>query len=206
MTTQARWDALWRALGATMPPDSVADAMLAAWTEPHRHYHTTQHLAECLAHLDEARGAAVEPALIECALWFHDAVYVPSRTDNEEKSAEWASKVAHEAGLDAAAAARIESLVLVTKHNAHPRTPDEELILDVDLAILGAGAVRFDEYEAQVRQEFRYVPSILFKRKRREILTGFLERPRLYHTPHFFDRFEHPARENLARSIAQLGG
>jgi predicted metal-dependent HD superfamily phosphohydrolase len=76
--------------------------------------------------------------------------------------------------------------------------------LDVDLAILGADAARFDEYEKQVREEYRWVPAMLYRRTRKAILQGFLSRPTIYRMPLFIERYERPARENLARSLAKL--
>jgi hypothetical protein len=99
----------------------------------------------------------------------------------------------------------VHQLILATKHNAAPATLDAALLIDVDLAILGAAPGRFDEYERQVRQEYSWVPGFLVRRKRREILEGFLARPHVYFTDHFRARCEARARANLARSIAQLG-
>jgi predicted metal-dependent HD superfamily phosphohydrolase len=82
--------------------------------------------------------------------------------------------------------------------------PGPRTLIDVDLAILGAPAERFDEYEQQVRAEYSWVPGVLFKRKRREILEGFLRRPTVYSTEHFRGRYEVAARANLSRSIHQL--
>ena len=85
-----------------------------------------------------------------------------------------------------------------------PLDPDARLLVDIDLAILGAAPERFDEYEVQVRQEYAWVPGPLFRRKRREILQGFLDRPCIYTTEPFRTRFELQARSNLQRSVARL--
>jgi predicted metal-dependent HD superfamily phosphohydrolase len=95
---------------------------------------------------------------------------------------------------------------LATKHNAEPTSRDAALLVDVDLAILGAAPERFDEYERQVREEYSWVPGFLFRRKRREILEGFLARPHVYSTDHFLACYEAAARANLVRSIERLGG
>jgi predicted metal-dependent HD superfamily phosphohydrolase len=74
----------------------------------------------------------------------------------------------------------------------------------VDLSILGAPEERFDEYERQIREEYAWVPRFLFRRTRCGILKGFLERPRIFNTPHFFAAREDAARANLQRSIRLL--
>jgi predicted metal-dependent HD superfamily phosphohydrolase len=79
------------------------------------------------------------------------------------------------------------------------------LLVDIDLSILGAPRPRFDEYEAQVRAEYGWVPGFLFRRKRREILAEFLARNPIYNTPRLRESLEGRARENLAYSLEQPG-
>ena len=201
-----RWRATWHGLGIETVNDDLYAALIDSHAERHRKYHTVRHLDECFARLDEARTLAVHPFEIELALWFHDAVYDVRGYDNEERSAAWAQEAAREAGLPAAVGERVRLLILATKHDAEPASPDAALLVDVDLAILGTAAERFDEYEQQIREEYSWVPSALFRSKRREILEGFLARPHVYKTSHFQDRYEAAARANLSRSIEQLGG
>jgi predicted metal-dependent HD superfamily phosphohydrolase len=76
--------------------------------------------------------------------------------------------------------------------------------VDIDLSILGAAPERFDEYEKQIRDEYAWVPGFVFRRKRAEILEGFLARPAIFSTPMFFQQLERAARDNLQRSLDQL--
>lgn len=201
----ARWRATWHGLRVTAPPEGLYQDLIGRYAESHRHYHTMQHLDECFARLDEARNLAERIHEVELALWFHDAVYGTRNQDNEEQSAEWARTAVEHAGLPASVGERVYALILATKHDAEARTDDAALLIDVDLAILGATAERFDEYERQVREEYAWVPGFLFRRKRREILEAFLSRPHVYNTEHFRARYEAIARANLARAIEQLG-
>jgi predicted metal-dependent HD superfamily phosphohydrolase len=100
---------------------------------------------------------------------------------------------------------RVRDHVLATRHDGTAATADATLLVDVDLAIFGASSLRFNEYEAQVRREYAWVPGPLFRDKRREILEGFLARPHLYATMHFRRTLEAAGRANLLRSIAALG-
>jgi predicted metal-dependent HD superfamily phosphohydrolase len=163
-----------------------------------------QHLDECFANFDRLRDAADHPEEIELALWFHDAIYDTRRTDNEERSAEWARSSALAAGVASAVADRLHALVLATRHDAVPATTDEQILVDVDLAILGAEPQRFDEYERQVRAEYAWVADDAFRVARRRILEAFLSRPRLYGTERFAALYEARARTNLRNSIARL--
>lgn len=156
----------WRCAGAlaTRPVGpAVFDELVARYSEPHRKYHTLQHLTECLAHFEAVRDLAEQPAEVEMALWFHDAIYDTQRHDNEEKSAGWACEVLLAHGTTAAAAQRVHDLVMATRHTALPVSPDEQLLVDVDLSILGAGGERFAEYEQQIRDEYAFVPPALFR-------------------------------------------
>lgn len=196
----------WRhcagALAARPIGPAVFDELVARYSEPHRKYHTLQHLTECLAHFEAVRDLAVQPAEVEMALWFHDAIYDTQRHDNEETSADWAREVLLAHGTATAAAQRVHDLVMATRHTALPASPDEQLLVDIDLSILGAGPGRFAEYEQQIRHEYAFVPAALFQQKRREILQGFLDRPVIYSTAHFRETLEARARENLCRAIA----
>jgi predicted metal-dependent HD superfamily phosphohydrolase len=205
MPTVARWRSTWQRLGVTPPADEVHAGLIARYQEPHRHYHTTQHLAECFARLDEVDVPIEHAPEVELASWYHDAIYDTHRQDNEAQSAALARSEGGRAGLPEAVLARVDALILATRHDAAPATPDATLLVDVDLAILGAPVERFDEYERQVRTEYAWVPVPLFRSRRREILEGFLSRPRIYGTEAFRATFEDAARANLSRSIRALG-
>lgn len=201
------WRRAWSALvgpgAGTSGPDGIAlrDELLACYAEPQRHYHTQQHLEECLALLEQVRDLAEHPEEVEMALWFHDAIYDVKGSGNEERSAEWAHRALVAAGAAPTAAERVRQLVLVTRHDGVPGNVDEQVLVDIDLAILGAERPRFDEYERQIRDEYAFVPGFLFRRKRRQILRTFLDRPVLYSTAMLRERLEARARENLRRAI-----
>ncbi len=195
------WHRAWSSLAGDRDGSVLRDELLARYAEPQRKYHTRQHLEECLALFEEVSALAPHPAEVEMALWFHDAIYDVKGSGNEERSADWAHRALIDAGVDAASAARVRQLVLVTKHDGVPSSLDEQVLVDIDLAILGAERPRFDEYERQIREEYGFVPGFLFRRKRKQILRTFLDRPVLYSTPALRDRLDARARENLRRAI-----
>jgi predicted metal-dependent HD superfamily phosphohydrolase len=203
--TGASWQRLWQALGAQTVNGGLFNQLVQAYSEGHRHYHTLQHLRECLLHFDAAASLARRPAEVELALWFHDAVYDPQRNDNEERSAGWARASVLACGCESGAADRVHALVMTTKRHAAPDAdPDAALLLDVDLAILGASPARFDEYERQIRAEYAHVPDEVFRARRADVLRGFQQRPRLYLTDVFHEALDGRARDNLARSLERL--
>ncbi|WP_277373999.1 N-methyl-D-aspartate receptor NMDAR2C subunit [Pseudomonas sp. AA-38] len=194
------WAHAWSDLGL-QPPPGLFEQLVRAYEEPQRHYHSLQHLSECLGHFEQARHLAQQPGEVAIALWFHDAIYDVRGKDNERRSADWAIETLAAAQADQATLARVEQLIMATRHDATPSAADEQLLVDIDLAILGAAPERFAEYDAQVRAEYAWVPGWVYRMKRRSVLKGFLARPRLYNTQHFRQRYEAQARINLAGAI-----
>lgn len=197
------WEASWRALGVS-PDMSLLDTLLRAYSEPHRSYHTLQHLEECFSKLDELRILTEHAAEIELALWFHDAIYDVTRHDNEERCADWAYASMLAGGIGHEAAQRTRNLILTTRHLGVPGDVDAAILTDLDLAILGAPSDRFDEYEQQIRAEYRHIADDVFIKRRRALLQGFLARTKIFSTLLFHAKYEQQARDNLARSLQRL--
>lgn len=183
----------------------VLDQVLAGWNEPHRAYHTTQHLLETLTLLDEWSRGEEWPATVALALFFHDLVYDPRRADNEDLSALVAREMLASLLLPQAQIEAVVRLIDITKHAARPLSEDEKLMVDVDLSILGAAPERYAQYQLQVRREYAHVPEPLFTRGRLVVLEAFLHaRPALYHTERGRSAFDAAAARNLAHEVAQL--
>lgn len=204
VTDFARWQGAWQALGVMPPAGSLFTELVARYAEPQRVYHNLVHLRDCLARLDAVRALAQQPAELELALWFHDAIYDTHRVDNEAASAQWAQTALLTADVQPASAQRVADLILLTKHNTPPPDNDAALLLDIDLAILGADRPRFDAYETQIRQEYAWVAWPDFCAGRAKVLQRFLARPAIYYTDDFRALFESQARANLCYSLTKL--
>ena len=176
------------------------------YDEPHRRYHNQEHIAHCLAEFRSAPKLTENPAEVEMALWLHDVIYDPKRSDNEEKSVEFARALCRDAEAGDLFEDRVTQLILATKHYAAPANQDARLVVDIDLAILGQSEERFWRYERQIREEYAFVPEDVFRAKRAEILEKFLEQQRIYGTDFFFSRYEERARQNSKMSIQRLRG
>jgi len=196
------WADAWHALGVGSPGEALCTELQRRYAEPQRRYHTMQHLGECLAWFEREKALAERPGEVALALWFHDAIYDVHAHDNEARSADWAREALIEAGVDAAAAERVHALVMATRHDAVPEGRDAELLIDIDLSILGADRARFDEYERQVQAEYVFVPDEVRLPRRRAILQRFLDREAIYATPRMHAQLEARARANLRRSIS----
>ena len=198
------WRRAWSAIGAHGDGHRVMNDLLDRYSEPHRRYHTLQHLAECIATLETHTHLVLHPGELELALWFHDAIYDPHASDNEARSATLAEVAVMEGTGSKVAATRTRDLILATRHSNQPTDDDQRVLMDIDLWILGAPSDRFDEYERQVREEYGWVPQETYCTKRSAILQGFFDRPSIYGTTCFQAELESRARANLQRSIKRL--
>lgn len=199
-----RWQALLRAAGVSQPVSDWYHRLTAAYGEPHRHYHTDRHVAECLAEFARAQGLVRHPVAVELALWFHDAVYDPKAGDNEVRSAALAGECLDACGLPASLVEKLARFILATRHHEPGADIDAAVTVDVDLSILGKDQGRFSEYEAQIGREYTWVPRAVFCTKRVELLDRFLARSHIFATKYSRSRCERLARQNLKRSINRL--
>jgi predicted metal-dependent HD superfamily phosphohydrolase len=196
----------WAELAAELeldpePANDIGFDLAACHTEPHRHYHTMEHITAVLDHLQDLHAATPTAKL---AAFFHDAVYEPTRSDNEAQSAELAREVLR--AVDRPEADDVAAIVLATaKHQLPTDGPRETAaFLDADLAILAARPDVYDAYTVHVRAEYSHISDADFQSGRKAILEGFLERDRLFFTASGQARFEIPARGNLRREIDSL--
>ena len=199
----ASWDAAWSALGRPAPAGLQVE-LLNAWAEPHRHYHDQRHLRECLALWARWRGHSARAGEVAAALWFHDAIYDPQAGSNELSSAAWAARSLIRAGLTSETAQRVHDLVMATQHDAPATGADAQLLVDIDLSILGSPPERFERYDQDVRKEYAWVPGFRYRDRRMLVLQGFLDRPRLYHGDAAVALLEGQARINLAAALSRL--
>ena len=209
----------WKLDVSEIAPGAPGDVVLAVgadllrrWTEPHRRYHSTRHLVEVFWALEElgegGELTAREGALGRLAAWFHDAVYDPSAPAgaNERDSADLAVRDLQALGLAAEDVGPVRDLVLASTTHDLPDHGLAAAFHDADLWILSAEPTRYAEYTAQVREEYAAVPDAAFRSGRASVLRPFLERDTVYATATARDRWEDPARANLARELAALSG
>ena len=200
----ARWTALWHRLAAQGDGLAVYTRLAEAYAEPTRAYHTSEHIEDCLTLLDASRTLARRVDEVEVAIWFHDAVYVATRTDNEKRSAELARASLRDAQVTSDIAERIGGLVLETRHETTPHEADAALLCDIDLSILGRSPAMFDRFERQIRQEYAMVPEPIYRTRRSDVLRKFLSRTAVYQTAWFRRHYEDRARANLERLLTKL--
>lgn len=184
--------------------DTVFDQLTQKYAEPSRTYHTLEHIAACLLHFDQVVEHLENPQAVELALWFHDVIYNPKRSDNEIKSAVYAKNVLEQTSLSPQTTVYISKLILLTQHPARPVMLDEQYLLDIDLSILGAPRNIFDAYESNIRQEYSHVPLFFYRRARKKLLISFMANKRIFTTEYFYRHYEAQARTNIEHAIARL--
>jgi predicted metal-dependent HD superfamily phosphohydrolase len=213
---RGRWRADCTAVVAGSAARTVEDVgtdLIRRWHEPHRRYHDATHLAEVLTAVDALCSASgvngSDHAVAALAGWFHDAVYeVDPAAANEAESASLAARQLGRLGIDPDVTARVVAVVLDTaSHDLTAQAssdPARVVVHDADLWVLSAPVARFDEYCAQVREEYAHVPVALYSTARAEVLRPFLVRDHVYRTAHARAEWEPSARENLARELTRL--
>jgi predicted metal-dependent HD superfamily phosphohydrolase len=195
----------WAQLAGNSPTSRTEwAAVVAAWGEPHRHYHDLGHLAAVLGLVGELAAAAVDPDAVRLAAWYHDVVYDPRRGDNEGVSAERAR-----AGLRGLVPPeRVEEVVrLVLLTAGHDPAPDDAngaVLCDADLAVLAAPPGAYAAYASAVREEYGHLSDAEFTAGRTAVLEHLLALPALYRLPALAEEWTPRARANLAAELSLL--
>jgi predicted metal-dependent HD superfamily phosphohydrolase len=175
------------------------------YAEPQRYYHTLRHIADVLASVAVLGDHARDLPAVQLAAWFHDVIYDPRSGDNEEQSAAHAATRLTGLHVSVGVIDRVQRLILATKtHDASAGDLDCMILLDADLAILGAGEADYASYAGAIRQEYAWVPDEQYRTGRTRILQQFLQRERIYRTERMHQARESRARANLGNEIASL--
>jgi predicted metal-dependent HD superfamily phosphohydrolase len=191
--------------------DGYIDDVLARYAEPHRHYHTATHIMFVLRHLRDVSHASTispSPELIAAAL-YHDAIYDPRADDNEAASAVLASTDLTAIGWTPDRCGSVAGMVLATAgHLAddrpHDAEPETAMLLDADLAILGADPGAYQAYVNGIRAEYSHVDDAGWRAGRTAVLQRFVDRPQLFVTEFMHATYEHRARANIEAELAAL--
>jgi len=198
-----RFKALWmRCLDSipAMDASPVYKNLMNCYAEPHRRYHSCEHLAHCLHEFDRAAAMIKNRDAVEMALWFHDAVYVPAARDNEQRSADlfvdWSKGF-----LRPSLITKVCSLILITMHKQAPRNEEDCYAVDIDLSSFGIPWDDFVRDSRNVRAEQTGVGDVDFYPGQTQFLEALIKRPRIYHTKYFHSLYEESARQNIKRLL-----
>lgn len=201
---QKQWNNLVVASGIEIGSTRVYfNDLCQAYGEPHRHYHTLDHINQMLHWLNEA---GVDDTAALWATWYHDYVYSPGKKDNESRSGVKAGEVLLELGVHSSVVDRVVIMIEATRDHKTMGLVDNNLhfVLDADMAILGVEEQRYEQYREAVRKEFKSVPCFLYKRGRNSFLESVLNQEKIFVSSWFQERFEVRARENIKMELSIL--
>ena len=196
--------------------EGYVDALLARYAEPHRHYHTATHIMFVLRHLrDIAQASTTQPSpQVVAAALYHDAIYDPTVDTNEALSAVLAANDLAEIGWPAPRCESVAEMIVATsghlvdpaerRDDAGDGAAETAMLLDADLAILGAEPGAYQAYVNGVRAEYAHIDDSQWHAGRSMVLQRFLDRPRLFVTGFMYTAAEHRARANIEAELAAL--
>ncbi|HEY7627434.1 MAG TPA: hypothetical protein VH761_10215 [Ilumatobacteraceae bacterium] len=196
----------WRH-AAGVDHDRLIDGLLLRYREPHRRYHTATHIMMVVRHVHEVAAALARqpsPQLIVAAL-YHDAIYDPRAADNEARSAELADRDLREVGWSGEQRGAVTTMIAATAtHVTDDSGEQTAILLDADLAILGAEPRAYQAYVTGVRAEYSFVGDHQWREGRGRVLQSFLDRQRIFVTEPMRATREHRARANIEAELATL--
>jgi len=204
-TPEVELRSAWRHL-AGHGHEHLLDAVLSRHREPHRRYHTLTHVMWVLRHVTALVGAGeptTDVAAVRLAALWHDAVCDAVANDNEARSALLAQAAAVDLGWSMPRQQLVERLVLATAEH-RPSDADEAMLVDADLAILGAPPQEYAAYVAGVRSEYAHFGDDAWRAGRSAVLGGFLAQPQLFTTVTMRTQREARARANITAELASL--
>ena len=199
----------WRDLAQnlTLPAalsESILAELQAGYGDMARHYHTGKHIVIMLKQAAELDLKDRDMARL--AIFFHDVIYDPTRSDNERCSADLL-KQRLSGFVPADRLDRAAAIIIATAGHQATGDHDTDLVVDLDMAILGQPWPVYETYATDVMAE--YLPHIGEAAWRQGRVSLFLDptlaRGEIFLTDHF-KPFNDRAMENLRREKAWLTG
>jgi predicted metal-dependent HD superfamily phosphohydrolase len=195
----------WLNLASTFTQDkSLIDhfynQIITEYSAPARHYHNIQHVQNMLICIKELKGFAIDYPVLLLSAWYHDVVYVPLKTNNEEESYSFAKKQLLQLHFSREKIHAIKNLILSTKNHCIRQKSDSidiKILQDSDLQVFSFSRDDYKNYMQQIREEYKMIPEFIFRPKRKKIVNNFLAMHHIYRTPSYRDANEAKARDNL---------
>ena len=185
--------------------ESLFNSIVEHYSASERAYHDLSHIQSLLALSESLMDKVQNRDAFYFAIWFHDVIYDTNRSDNEEKSAEFATEALASLGAPEQTITTTREMILATQHHrADDLSWDMKAFLDIDTSILGAPEDVYKEYGSAIRKEYSWVPDFLYRKGRLKVLNDFLGRERIYNTEEIRAKYETLARHNIVEEIRTL--
>lgn len=206
-----RWHALCNLAGITSQDiiENTWISIAARYTETHRFYHTLEHIRALLDQIKAEgpyRSSINNIVVVELSVFFHDIIYDPKSSTNEEDSVVLFRDLLG-SHLTPAVVTAVEAFILATKTHKLPSTNDTtsdqvsdlKLFLDLDMEVLSRPRSQYQQYASEIRSEYIHVNEEVYCQRRaaflRKTLAAGAKSP-IYWT-HFFSDHEQVARKNI---------
>lgn len=168
-----------------------------------RFYHNINHVSDLLAMYEQYQSYITDHNAVVLAIFFHDVIYNPRSSTNEEDSVQLFEELLAE-HISYPLRSKVTHYILATKHHAGFNSDDKDLkyFLDFDMGILGSSRHIYKEYAMNIRNEYQFIEKSQYCSKRAVVLTNFLSSsPFIYSTTEFLQEKEAEARSNIAWEI-----
>lgn len=172
------------------------------YTSEARYYHNLAHLENMLSELSGIESDVNEKDALLFSIYYHDIIYNTAKSDNEFKSAMLFRKRIERTNFK-----QIEKCVQqieLTKEHELSIDNDTNILLDLDLSILGKSNKEYQEYSESIRSEYKMYSDHEYRNGRKKILIKLLNIPAIYKTDYFKRKYEAIAKNNLNLELKSL--
>lgn len=167
-----------------------------------RHYHNLEHLENMITELKNVESQVKNLDTLLFAIYYHDIIYKPTKSNNEHQSALLFKKRISETSF--ANLRECLAQIEATKEHKLATDNDTNILLDLDLSILGKSPKEYKKYCENIRKEYQIYPDFMYRKGRIKVLKSILELDSIYKTDFFKQEYENQAKENLRFELNQL--
>ena len=151
------------------------NTVLAMWNESHRSYHNLNHLNDLISQINENKSNFSEKEYEKLMLtaMFHDIVYDPSSSTNEEDSANFLMECA----IDKYSKDILEIKQIILDTKTHNSTTNlSESFNNYDMNIVERDFDQLLDWEKGISEEFSVYPKEQYKEGRLKFLESLLDK------------------------------
>lgn len=169
-----------------------------------RYYHNLQHLKNMLTDLEAIKHEVIHLDVLLFSIFYHDIIYNTTKSNNEYESALILKKRLSKTNFKMDNITICMNQIEATKHHQFATQNDTNILLDLDLSILGKTEKEYKEYAKNIRKEYKIYPNFMYKKGRKKVLKAMLEKKSIYKTTCFINKYEEIAIRNLKAEFLEL--
>ncbi|MCP3933187.1 MAG: hypothetical protein GY705_29305 [Bacteroidetes bacterium] len=167
-----------------------------------RHYHNLEHLENMFSELNKIQSEVENLDCLLFAIYYHDVIYKSTKSNNERQSALTFENRIAKTSFDKLS--ECMSQIEATKEHKLSEDNDTNILLDLDLSVLGKSSEEYKKYSESIRKEYHIYPDFMYRKGRKKVLKSILELDFIYKTDFFKQEYENQANQNLALELKQL--